>query len=67
MNNKTLIERDFEIVKVERIDGEMTTEEGRTFNWHNYKVHFKALDNPLIMTAKVDKVFNDYIEGDPND
>ena len=59
---KTTVNREFEIVKVEKFAGEFTNEEGKTYPYKTYKVHFKALDNPLVFTAKLDKVFNDYIE-----
>lgn len=57
-------EQEYEIVKVERKDGEFVTEAGSKIAYKNYYIHFKRSDSPLVMRAKVDKVFNDYVEGD---
>lgn len=60
---KEIINANYEIVKVEKISGQFTNEEGQTFPYKFYKVYFKLEGSPLVMTAKVDKVFNDYVEG----
>lgn len=51
-----------EIVKLERKDGVFTPENGKEIPYKNYYVYFKREGNPLIMKAKVEKVFNDYVE-----
>lgn len=54
---------DFELVKVEKREGEFKREDGSILPFSNYYVHFKRTDNPLVMVAKVDKVFREYVEG----
>ncbi|MBQ6100521.1 MAG: hypothetical protein IJL02_11755 [Methanobrevibacter sp.] len=53
---------DFEIVKIERKDGIFTLEDGKQIPYKNYYVYIKNVNNPLIMRAKLDKVFNEYVE-----
>lgn len=64
---KETLTKEFEIVKVEKYSGEFTTNEGATYPYKFYKVYFKEIGGQLIMTAKVDKVFNDYVEWDNED
>lgn len=53
----------FEIVKVERKEGIFTNPEtGQQIPFKSYYVHIKNINNPLVMRAKLDKVFNDYVE-----
>lgn len=56
------INANWEIVKVERKDGEFKREDGTSIVYKQYWVYFKKEDNPLIFRAKVEKVFNDYVE-----
>lgn len=53
---------DYELVKIERKDGVFTPENGKDIPYKNYYVYFKRVGNPLVMKAKVDKVFVDYVE-----
>lgn len=64
---KEIINANYELVKVEKYSGEFTNEEGNTYPYKYYKIFFKLEDSPLIMSAKVDKVFNDYVEGNYED
>lgn len=64
---KETINANYEIKKVEKISGEFTNNEGQTFPYKFYKIYFTLEGSPLVMTAKVDKVFNDYVEGDYED
>lgn len=53
----------YEIVKLERKEGVFSNPEtGQNIPFKTYYVHIKNIDNPLIMRAKIDKVFNDYVE-----
>ncbi len=61
---KEIINNNYEIVRVEKYSGEYTNEEGQTYPYKFFKVFFKEENSPLVMSAKVDKVFNDYVEGD---
>lgn len=53
---------EYEVVKLEKKEGIFTPENGRDIPYCNWYIHFKRTDSPLIMRAKVDKVFNDYVE-----
>lgn len=53
---------EYQIVKIERKDGVFTPEGGKEIPYRNYYVYFKREDSPLVMRAKVEKVFNDYVE-----
>ena len=53
----------FEIVKLERKEGVFSNPEtGQNIPYKLYYVHIKNINNPLVMRAKIDKVFNDYVE-----
>jgi len=55
---------EYEIVKLERKEGVFNnTETGQNIPFKTYYVHIKNKNNPLVMRAKIDKVFNDYVEG----
>lgn len=62
--NKTRTELNLEaeIVGVDRIDAIFVREDGKDIPYHFYKVRFKVEGNDLVLEAKVDKVFNDYVE-----
>lgn len=62
MNNKELNIKNYELVAIKRKDGVFTTETGQNIEFKNYYVEFKNKNNPLIIRAKVDKVFRDYVE-----
>lgn len=54
---------DYEIVKLERKEGVFRNPEtGQEIPYKIYYVHFRSINNPLVIRAKVDKVFNDYVE-----
>lgn len=53
----------FEIVRMERKEGVFSNPEtGQEIPFKTYYVHIKNKENPLVMRAKIDKVFNDYVE-----
>lgn len=62
MNKEEISNENYEIVKIEKRYGEFQTADGKILPFANYYVHFKRLNNPLIMIAKVEKVFRDYVE-----
>ena len=64
MQKQELPIENYELVKVEKRYGDFKTEDGRVLPFANYYIHFKHVDNPLIMTARVEKVFRDYVEQD---
>lgn len=51
-----------EIVGIDRIDATFVREDGKQIPYHFYKVRFKVEGSDLVLEAKVDKVFNDYVE-----
>lgn len=53
---------EYQIVKIERKDGVFTPEAGKEIPYRNYYIYFKKDGSPLVMKAKVEKVFNDYVE-----
>lgn len=55
-------ENNYYITKIEKKDGIFKREDGTEIKYKNYYVYFKRENNPLEMRAKVDKVFNDYVE-----
>lgn len=62
MQKEDIAAENYELVKIEKRYGEFRTEDGRILPFANYYVHFKNVNNPLIMVAKVEKVFRDYVE-----
>lgn len=64
MQKQELPIEDYELVKMEKRYGEFKTEDGRILPFANYYLHFKQVNNNLIMVAKVEKVFRDYVESD---
>lgn len=62
MDTTILNHEEFEIVKLERRDGVFTLENGNTIPYKNYYVYIKNINSPLVMKAKIEKVFNDYVE-----
>lgn len=62
--NKREIDGEFTVEKIERGEGEFVNDKGDTIKFKTYYVYIKREDSPLIMRAKLDKVFNDYVEGD---
>lgn len=63
MDTKELNPEEYQIVKLERKDGIFSNPEtGQEIPFKSYYVHIKHIDSPLIMRAKIDKVFNDYVE-----
>jgi hypothetical protein len=62
MDTKILNHNDFEIVKLERKDGIFRREDGSELPYKTYYVSIKNINSPLVIRAKVDKVFNDYVE-----
>lgn len=65
MNNKVELNgEDYEIVKLERVEGQFTREDGQTIPYKKYYVYIKGVENPLVMRATIDKVFNDYVENE---
>lgn len=62
--NKKEINREFNVEKVEKAEGQFRNDNGDVINFRSYYVYIKAEDSPLVMRAKIDKVFNDYVEGD---
>lgn len=64
MESKILNHNDYEIVKLERKDGIFRREDGTELPYKSYYVHIRNINNPLVIRAKVDKVFNDYVEDD---
>lgn len=63
MNNKVELGIEgYELVKIERVEGQFTNDNGTTIPYKKYNVYIKQVDNPLVMKASVDKVFNDYVE-----
>lgn len=65
--DKREIMGDWNIEKVERKDGEFRRENGTILKYKQYWVHFTNGDNPLVFRAKVEKVFNDYVENNTNE
>lgn len=64
MNTKTELNvENYELVGIEKREGVFETE-GRGIPYTTYVVKFKQTESPLIMTAKVDKIFRDYVEGE---
>lgn len=61
-NKEELDVESYELVKIERVQGEFTNDNGKTFPFKKYNVYIKAIDNPLVIKASVDRVFNDYVE-----
>lgn len=55
-------ENNYYITKIEKKEGVFKTDDGKEINYKNYYVYFKREDSPLEMKAKVEKVFNDYVE-----
>lgn len=66
MNNKELNIKEYELVRIVKKEGIFRTETGQEINFTNYYIDFKRKDNPLVMRAKLEKVFKDYIENDPS-
>jgi hypothetical protein len=62
MENQILNHNDFEIVKLERKDGVFRREDGTELPYKTYYVYIRNINNPLIIKAKIEKVFNDYVE-----
>ena len=63
MENYEINPNDYEIVKLERKEGVFTNPEtGQQIPFKSYYVHIKNINNPLVIRAKIDKVFNDYVE-----
>lgn len=62
MDTKILNHNDFEIVKLERKEGIFRREDGSELPYKTYFVSIRNINNPLVIRAKVDKVFNDYVE-----
>ena len=61
---KEKIEKDFELLKIYKKEGDFVTEDGREIHYKNYYADIKDPYTSLVMRAKIDKVFNDYVEGD---
>lgn len=63
MEKYELDHTEYEIVKLERKEGIFTNPEtGQEIPFKSYFVHIKNRNNPLVLRAKIDKVFNDYVE-----
>lgn len=62
MQKQEIPSENYEIVKIEKRYGEFLTADGKQLPFANYYVHFKNVNNPLVMVAKVEKVFRDYVE-----
>lgn len=59
----------YELVALKKKDRVYHTETGKDIPYVDYYIEFKRKDSPLIMTAKVNKLFRHYveIEDEPND
>ena len=64
MESREIKGDNYYIEKLECKKGEFTTDDGKNIPFKTYYVYFKREDSPLIMKAKIDKVFNDYVEED---
>lgn len=60
--DREYINTNVEINGIYKKEGDLETEDGRTIHWKNYYIEF-TLESGLKARAKIDKVFNDYIEG----
>lgn len=61
---KETINKEFKLVGVYKKEGDFITEDGREIHYKNYYVEIEDPYTSLIMRAKIDKVFNDYVEGE---
>lgn len=52
----------YELVGIKKKEGVFQTETGLSINFTNYYVEIKKLNTGLVIRAKVDKVFRDYVE-----
>lgn len=62
----TKVDRDFELVGVTKKEGEFTNEKGDEIHYKNYYVIIKS-ESGIQIRAKVDRVFNDYVEEEYED
>lgn len=53
---------EIKVVKLERASGTFQNDQGANIPWQNYKIHFTIGDNPLIIQAKVDRLFGQYVD-----
>lgn len=54
--------KNIEIVSIVKKKGQFKNEDGIDIKYTTYKIKFKHKDNPLIYEAKVDRLFNEYME-----
>lgn len=62
MQKQELPVENYELVKVEKRYGDFVTTDGKVLPFANYYIHFKKVEDNLVMVAKVEKVFRDYVE-----
>lgn len=62
METTQLDYNNIEVVGFEKKEGVFVNENGTEIPYKYYKLKFTIGDNPLIFQAKIDKVFNDYVE-----
>lgn len=62
MQEKQYINKDFSLEGVYKKEGIFRTEDGRDINYKNFYVEIKDPETSLLMRAKIDRVFNDYVE-----
>lgn len=58
---------DYEMVSLKKKNRVYKTETGKEIPYIDYCIDFKRKDSPLIMTAKVNKLFRDYVEPEENE
>lgn len=62
MQTTQLAHEEIQIEALEKKEGVFVNENGTEIPYKYYKLKFTIGDNPLIFQAKIDKVFNDYVE-----
>lgn len=58
---------DYEMIDLKKKNRVYKTETGQEIPYVDYYIEFKRKDSPLIMTAKVNKLFRHYVEIEDND